>query len=261
MILVRHELRRGKTAFLIWTLAICFLLSVSVFLFPEMKKETDTINEMFSSMGAFTSAFGMDKLNFGTLSGYYAVECGNVLGLGGAFFAALCAAGILCKEEKLGTADYLLTHPVSRARIVTEKLFSVIIRIAAMNLAVFAVSIAAVAAIGESVPWKEVSLLHLAYLILQIEIAGICFPVSAAARNGAAGAGLGIAAIMYFVNIIANITEKAGFLKYFTPFGYCEGADIVSNGSLDLPKIAIGAAIFAVCVAAAYLIYEKKDIR
>ena len=46
------------------------------------------MNEMFSSMGAFSSAFGMDRLNFGTLIGFYATECGNILGLGGAFFAS-----------------------------------------------------------------------------------------------------------------------------------------------------------------------------
>ena len=64
----------------------------------------------------------MDRLNFGTLIGFYAIECGNVLGLGGAFYAALCAAAILSKEEKERTAEFLLTHPVSRIRIITEKL-------------------------------------------------------------------------------------------------------------------------------------------
>ena len=100
MTLVKHELRQGKTAFLIWTAAIGFLLGVCVFLFPEMKGEMEGIGEVFSSMGSFTAAFGMDRLNFGTLVGYYTIECGNVLGLGGAFFSALCAVNILSKEEK-----------------------------------------------------------------------------------------------------------------------------------------------------------------
>ena len=52
-------------------------------------------------------------------------------------------------------------------------------------------------------------------------------------RKGSAGVGLGIAVIMYFLNLISNIAEVAEFLKYITPFGYCEGADIVTNGSLD----------------------------
>ena len=70
------------------------------------------INEVFASMGAFTAAFGMDRLNFGTLVGFYAIECGNVLGLGGAFYASLCAVSMLSKEEKEKTAEFLFTHPI-----------------------------------------------------------------------------------------------------------------------------------------------------
>ena len=101
MILVRHELKQGRTAFLIWTAAVGGLLAVCVFLFPEMKGEMEGVSDIFSSMGSFTAAFGMDRLNFGTLTGFYAVECGNVLGLGGAFFASLFGVGLLSKEEKL----------------------------------------------------------------------------------------------------------------------------------------------------------------
>lgn len=79
MTLLRHELRQGRTALLIWTAAIGGLLMACVLLFPEMGGEMNEMGEMFSSMGAFTAAFGMDKLNFGSFSGYYAIECGNVL--------------------------------------------------------------------------------------------------------------------------------------------------------------------------------------
>ena len=120
MTLVRHELRQGKTPFLIWTASIGFLLVICIFLFPEMKGQMDSVSDVFASMGSFTQAFGMDRLNFGTLIGFYAVECGNVLGLGGAFFASLCAVGVLSKEEEDKTAEFLLTHPVSRKRFITE---------------------------------------------------------------------------------------------------------------------------------------------
>ncbi len=260
MTIVKHELRQGKRSFLIWTAAIGFLLGICIFLFPEMKGEMDSVSEMFAQMGSFTAAFGMDRLNFGTLLGYYAIECGNVLGLGGAFFAALCGVGILSKEERDRTAEFLLTHPVSRTRIVTEKLIAVLIQIVAMNLIIYAVSAGSMAAVGEEIPWKELNLLHLAYFLLQLVLAGICFGISAFMRRGSVAAGLGLAALMYFLNLIANITESASFLKYVTPFGFCDGADIVTNGSLDGPKVAIGLTLGAAGIAAAYLQYTKKDI-
>lgn len=260
MTIAKHELRQGKTSFLIWTASIGFLLAVCIFLFPEMKGQMDSVSNVFSSMGSFTEAFGMDRLNFGTLIGFYAVECGNVLGLGGAFYAALCAISILSKEEKDRTVEFLLTHPVSRKKIVTEKLVAVWIQITVMNVIIYVLSVTSIGMIGEEIPWKEISLLHLAYYLLQIELAGICFGISAFLRKGSAGIGLGIATMMYFLNLIANIAESAEFLKYITPFGYCEGADIVTNNNLDGIKVTIGMVLCVAGIVSAYLKYTKKDI-
>ena len=217
MTLFKHELRQGRTALIVWTASIAFLFAVCIFIFPDMKSQTEGLNELFASMGGFTAAFGMDQVNFGTLTGFYAVECGNILGLGGAFFAALCGVGALCKEEKERTAEFLLVHPISRARIVTEKLLAVLVQILLLNAAVFALSAGSIACIGESIPWKEITLLHLANLILQLELAGILFGVSAFLRRGGLGAGLGLAAVMYFLNIIANLTDRRSFCATSRP--------------------------------------------
>lgn len=260
MTIVKHELRQGRISFWIWAASIGFLLATCVFLFPEMKGQMDGINDIFASMGSFSEAFGMDRLNFGTLIGFYAVECGNILGLGGAFYAAICAVSMLSKEERDRTAEFLLTHPVSRVRIITEKLIAVLIQITAMNIMIYALSVGSIAAIGEEIPWKEITLMHLAYDLLQIELAGICFGISAFLRKASVGVGLGIAVMMYFLNLIANIADVAEFLKYITPFGYCEGADIVSNGSLDGIMVTIGMVLCVGGIAAAYWKYTKKDI-
>ena len=257
---MKHELRQGWVSLAVWTGAIGFLMAVCIFLFPEMKGQMEGVNEIFASMGSFTAAFGMDRLNFGTLVGFYGVECGNILGLGGAFYAALCAVGVLAKEEKEGTAEFLLTHPVSRGRVLTQKLAAVLLQIVVLNLAVYGIALVSIAAIGEDMPWKEVSLMHLAYFLMQIEIAGICFGISAFVRSGSVGIGLGLATMLYFLNLAANIAESAEFLKYITPFGYTEGADIVSSGKLDGLMVLLGMLYGAIGIAAGYWHYCKKDI-
>lgn len=261
MTLIRHELRQGRLSLLIWTGAVAFLLAVCVLIYPEMGSDMDAVGDMFASMGSFTAAFGMDRLNFGTLIGFYALECGNVLGLGGAFFASLTAVSALTKEEKEHTAEFLLTHPVSRASIMTHKLSAVLIQIIAMNAVVLAAAFGSMAAIGEEIPYKELLLLHLAYFLLQLELAGICFGVSAFLRRGSVGVGLGIAMMMYFFNLIANMSEQAEALRYITPFAYCDGADIVSNLALDTPLVLLGMGFGIIGIAAAYIRYCRKDIR
>lgn len=260
MIMIRHELKQNRISLVVWTAAIGLLFAVCIFIFPEMKEEMDGVGDMFASMGSFTEAFGMDKVSFGTLTGFYAVECGNILGLGGAFFAALCGVSVLAKEEKEHTAEFLLTHPVSRAHIVMDKLLAVKLQVFFLNAVVYVLSIGSIAWIGEPIPWKEISLLHLAYLLLQMEIAGICFGISAFLRHGSMGIGLGVAAMMYFLNLIANISDSAKFLRYVTPFAYAEGADIVTNVSLDVGLVLLGLVYGTVGIAAAYVKYCGKDI-
>ena len=152
MTLLRHELRQGRKTLAVWTACIGMLIAVCVLLYPDIKGEMEGVSRMFATMGAFSAAFGMDRLNFGTLTGFYAVECGNILGLGGAFFAALTGISALAGEERNHTAEFLLTHPVSRGRVVLEKLLSVLLPVVTLNLTVFALSAASVALIGETVP-------------------------------------------------------------------------------------------------------------
>ena len=235
MTIVRHELWQGRAALAIWAGSIAALLAACVFLFPGMRSQMAAVSEAFASMGGFTAAFGMDRLRGGTLTGFYAVESGTILGLGGAFFASLTGASVLSKEERGRTADLLLTHPISRGRVVTEKL--------------------------AAVPWREILLLHGAYALLHIELGCVCVGLSAFLRRGGAGIGIGLAAALYSLELIANMTDRAGPLRYITPFSYCEGADILAGGRLDAGPVAAGMLLAAAGAAMAYCRYRGKDIR
>lgn len=260
MTILQHELRRGRAQLLIWTAAVGALLVVCVLLFPEMKGEMAQASGMFASMGSFTQAFGMDRLDFGTLIGFYGVECGNVLGLGGAFFASLLGISALGKEEGGRTAELLLTHPVTRARVLGEKLAAVLVQVLLFNAVILALALLSIRAIGEAVPAHDLLLMHAAYLIMQLELAAICFGISAFLRRGGLGIGLGLAAVAYFLNLIANIAGSAAWLKSVTPFGYADSADIVSSG-LNAGRIALGVAIGAIAAAIGCAHYARKDIQ
>lgn len=260
MRLLKHEMRQGILSLAIWTGSIAFLMVICIVMFPEMKGQMEDVSDMFASMGSFTAAFGMDRLSFGTLTGFYAIECGNILGLGGAFYAALTGITALAKEEKEHTAEFLLTHPVTRTGIVSAKLASVLFQITVMNVLILAISLISILFIDEEIPWKELLLFHLAYYLLQLEIGGICFGISAFLHRSGLGIGLGLACLMYFLNLIANISESAEFLKYITPFGYADGADIVTEEALNGPMVAVGVSLAVIGIAAAYWKYNRKDI-
>ncbi len=260
MTIFKHEMRVNKWQYIIWSLAVAFMLGVALIIYPEMKSQMNELTDMFSQMGAFTEAFGMDKLNFGEFMGYFATECANTVALGGSIFAAMVGVTALYKEESNGTAEFLLAHPISRTRIALEKLIAVIAQLLVFIVSAALVSFVSAAIIGEAFEAKTATLIFLSQFLMQAEIALICFAVSSLVRKGGIGIGIGIAASFYFMNILSNITESLEFLKYITPFGFADCAYIVSEGGIDLTKLVIGFAVSALCVAFAIYRYGKKEI-
>lgn len=260
MTLFLHELRCGRLFLIIWTAAVCFLLSVSIFIYPEMAGEMEDMTDMFANMGSFTDAFGMDQLSFGEFMGYFAIECGNQLGLGGAMFAAIIGASALSREERDGTAEFLLTHPVSRGKVVLFKYLSLLSQVFIFTAAVGGCALGAAFVIGEEFDLSAMLLLFLAYLLLEIQITSITFGISAFLRKGGMAAGLGVGLGLYFVGIVANLTEALEFLKFFTPFSYTDGGRIVNDLVIEPKYLAVGGIFTALGVAVAFIKYCKKDI-
>lgn len=255
-----HELKRGRLPLLIWAAAIASMMAIAVLLYPEMAPQMSEMEEMMANMGSLSDAFGMDSLQFGNFIDYFAMECGSVMGLGGAIFAAITGFAILGKEEREHTAEFLYTHPLSRTRILLEKLLALAAQIILLNLIVAVVTVGAIALIGEEVDVGVLCLLLLSYLLLELEIAQLCFGISSFLHGGGLGIGLGLAIGMYFLNLLANIAEEAKWLKYLTPFAYTEGADIVKEHALNTTYLLIGAGLTAAVLIAAFLRFRKKDL-
>lgn len=260
MTILKHELRSGRISLIIWSLAISFFLAVCILIYPQISVQMEGVSDLFSQMGGFSQAFGMDKINFGEFIGFFGVECGNILGLGGAFFAALLGISALSGEEAGHTAEFLFTHPVSRLHIAVEKLFSVFVQITLFQTTAALITALCIHFIGQTPPLKPLVLLFIAYYLLQIEIACICFCLSAFFRKKGMGAGLGIAVALYFLNLIANLTESAKFLKYFTPFGFADSSAIIANESLNAAFLIVGAVVSVLCIVLALHQFNRKDL-
>ena len=260
MAILFHEIRRNRLSLIIWSLAIAYMLAISIIIFPEMQTQMGDIGEMFSDMGAFSEAFGMDQLNLGEFMDYFGIECSNTLGLGGAIFAALVGAGALAKEEKEHTAEFLLSHPQSRVRIITEKLLSVILQLFILNAVVIIFSAISIIAIDVELDIGKLALIVLSHILLQIEIAAITFGISAFMKRGEVGLGLGLVFGLYFANILANLTEDLEFIKFITPYSFTDGAHILNEGAIEAKYLAVGMVFAAVGIASAYVKYTKKDI-
>ena len=53
MTIFMHEMKRGKISLIIWTAILAFMLSVCVFIYPEMSAEMAEMGDMFFRDGCF----------------------------------------------------------------------------------------------------------------------------------------------------------------------------------------------------------------
>lgn len=260
MTFIKHELKTNLKSLLIWTLAVGGMIFCFLLVFPVMEDSVNEISEAYSQMGDFSVAFGMDKINMGTAMGFFGIEIGAVLSLGGSMFASIVGIGMLAKEEGGHTTEFLFVTPNRRTYFITSKLIAGIILVAIFNVVCMALGIAGFKCIGEDLVWKQYLLYFLAQVLMYLQIMGMCFGISAFLKKNNIGLGIGIAMVLYFVNLFANITEEVEKLHYITPFSYADAADIFTTEKIKTEYLIPGMVIMVVAVIVGYVKYSKKDL-
>lgn len=260
MTLYRHELKQNRLSLIIWCGVVCAMTALTMLLYPSFKDQMGSLSSVMAMLGPFSSALGLNQIDMSTAIGFYGVETGTMLSIGGTMFAAFTGIAMLSKEEGGRTAEFLLTQPVSRTRVVLEKLLALITLLILFNAFSVLFGRLCFVIIGEPLPAKEFLLFHLLQLCLHIEIGAICFGLSAWFRRSQIGLGLGLALILYFLSLIVNMVDSVKFMRYVTPFSYAEASQIFTKGTADGILLLIGGIVTAAGIGAAFLQYGRKDI-
>lgn len=255
-----NGVKRGKIPLLILSFGLTAMLVLCVVLYPLMKEQMASFQDMAQQMGDLGSAMGMDSTLFSSYLGYYGAECESLVGIGGMVFAAYLGGTAISKELKRKTGEFLFSHPVSRNRVLTEKILCSLIQIVALNVIIAVISFGASLAIGEDFQIELFWLIHAALLIMQFEVFFITFAFSAALKAGGAGVGIAIGFGLYFMDMISSLVNEAEFLKYITPFGYTHSSVIIGDEGLDLLLIALGIVYSIIAAALSYLLFNKRDL-
>jgi len=262
MVLFLQECKMNMKTMLVWAFCVGGLCLGCLLLYDSLGDSVGEMSDLFADMGAFSEALGMDRVNIGTLEGYYAVEISMLLSLGGAMYSAMLGAGLVAKEEEGKTYEFLNIHPLGRGRILCEK-YGVL---AAMLLVFHGICtcliLAGFAWMGGMPDRGSFVRYHGAAFFMCLEIGTVCFLCSVICRKRPVGAAVGIAVLAYMLDLVCRVVPALGKVKYLTPFYYCNAADIFSGGeeSAWLCGIGIGAAILAAAFGTAYGVYRRKDL-
>lgn len=260
MYILRHEVKRQWVSLSIFALVLSFILAVVVVMYPAMAEDMGGIMSLVEGLGMFTEALNLDISQLNSLIGFYGMEMESMVGIAGALYAAFLGISLLAKEESHHTAEFLLTHPIKRHQVYLEKLAALLLMITVFNLIIYAIALMTIYLSGQTVPLVGFTLLHLATLLVQLNIGLLCFGLSAFLRSEKIGLGMGIALLLYFFSIFANIWSELAWLRFITPFQYAFATDILNENQLNLGLIAIVFGMGLLVSLIGLVHYNHRDI-
>lgn len=264
MNLYLREFKRNSKSLIIWSIILMGLVILLMSIYPSMAKNSDKISQLLDAYPKeLLSAFDMDKLDFSDVFGYYSMEGYLFVTLFGSIYTILLASGILSKEQGDKTIEFLLSKPITRKEIVTSKLLTFLTNIVILNLLLTLSLLFSVTVFNsKEYSMKILIYLSLAPLLLHLTFGTIGFFISLFMKKSRQilSVSLGLVLTMYFLSIIAKISDKLEFLKHFTPFEYINAGDIIANKSLNSGYMLILLIVNLLAVTLSYLVYNKKDI-
>lgn len=265
MIIFKREFKVNLKSLMMWSLSLSAIILIMLSIYPQLASEHQNIAKLIESLpDSFRNAFNMDAVDISTLIGFYSLESYIMITLLGSIYATILASGILSKEENDHTAEFLLSKPVSRKRIATEKLIVVF-----LNLIIFNITVAIASLLGfqfsenSDVPMDTFFALILGAFFLHVTFASIAFLLSSFVTKSRKilALSLGLVLVMYFLSIVAGLSEKLKILGYLTPFEFVKAADILLSHSLDVLYVVIMLLLSVVSITLAYMVYGRKDMQ
>ena len=254
------ELNQNWKLLTIWTAVVAGMNFIIMFIYPQIAGQTEEVMNIYANLGAFSDAFGINRLSLGSALGFYGVEGGAMVSIGGGMLAGLLGSGILCKEEGKHTAEFLMTMPVRREKVALQKLAAVCTLVVLFNLVCGAAGVGAFAVIEETLDGELFLKYHIAQLVMQLEIGCICFGISAFLRKVSMGVGIGVALIFYFLQMFVNISEDMEWLKYITPYYYSDASYILAGYDMELGIMIWGVLLGIVATAVGTWWFGRKDL-
>ncbi len=257
-----RELKANLKSLLIWSAIIILLIFMAVTKFSAFAGDPETLKMLDSMPPALLDALSMRGFNLTTLSGFYGVMF-IYFGLMAAIAAATWGSDIISKEERDKTVEFSLVLPVTRSRVITAKGLAALINCIAFVLITWAVSLVAVRSYNPDQAFYDYLALEMqAMFMIELIFLAIGLLLGCAMKQYKLSGSTAVAIILatYFMSILAVMNENLDFLKYFTPFKYFDAGELFRSGKMDSAYLLLSAAIIAVCVAAAYWIYNKRDL-
>ena len=262
--MLKREFRINFKNFCVWLFILVGIFALVYLMYPSItnSENSEMLNEVLKSFPKdLLVAFNMDITDINTVFGWLKSEGYIFILLITSAYAAIMGSNIALKEENDMTIEYLNSLPISRNRILTNKIICGLSYIVLMVLCIGVFNIICLFLSG-TFDMEVFLLLSLAPIFTSIVTFLLCLFLSTFTHKtkNMLGISLGIVFISYFLQIVSNIAEQVEFLKYVSIFTLADTRNIIINGTIDNNIIIVSAIISLVLLICTYINYNRKEL-
>ncbi|HBP38619.1 MAG TPA: hypothetical protein DD640_07755 [Clostridiales bacterium] len=262
MNILKQELKMAFRSWLYFTFGMLATLIIFISFFNVFQTDAALMDQLLQNFPQeFKAAFGFADVKLSSIDGYLSFTISYIV-LVGAVYGMKLGLALPSEEYRAKAADFLLTKPVRRTRVVTAKLLTVLICLFAQNIIIFGAGLAAANLLAADKPdVLTFTLLCFSILFVQLFFAGIGLALAAVLQKikSVMPITLGVVFFFFIIELInQSLQEKP--LTYLTPFSYFKGSDILASRVYDSTYLIIDLAVFVVFTGLGYWIYQKKDV-
>lgn len=250
--------RDQRRAWLYWSIAVAAVTTMYVALYPSMGG-MDLENVIQNMPDALVTALGYDRI--ATAPGYLTSTVFGLLGPALLLvFSIGLGARLIAGQEEDGTLELEFTAPVSRRKLLLERLATLWLGALTLVAVITGTSIVIVAGMGIEVEVVGILAGGTGLLLLTAGFGTVAFGVGAATgrRGMALGAGAGLAVLAYMLNAIGPLLDASWMLQ-LSPFAWYLEGDPLAAGFVWW-RIGLLALLPAVFGALGLVRFERRDL-
>jgi len=267
--LFRTTLKLSQWAIVAWAVFLVLYGLLMILLFPSIQESSGPMEEYVRSLPeGLLSAMGLteevldDMFATGgfSLAGFLGTEYLTWWPLVAGIYAFMFGSGIVAREAERGTMEFLLSHPISRHRVVVSKFASFLAIVGILVVCSILGIAAGLPTVDENLNMMRVFLVFVQGGLVVTAIAAYSLLVSCLVldpRKAMTIAG-GITAALYILNLLGPIMGPFDWLQKLSLFYHFQPFEMLLQGNFALSGLLVYIGITAVCFAAALVVFQRR---
>jgi ABC-2 type transport system permease protein len=258
-----RELKASWKGIIFWSIGTIILVWSGLVKYATINTTGQSITDLMKQFPRSVQViFGISDFDLTKISGFFGVTF-MYIALLATIHAILLGSGIIAKEERDKTSEFLLTKPTSRSKVITAKIFAGLVMLLIMNIVITISSLFFVNLYsnGESIV-SEILLLMTGLLCLQLIFFFIGTAVASVVKKAKAASSIatGVLLFTFILTFLINMDERLDVFHYLTPFKYFDAKTIMADGHLSVFYLILAGVLVFASILLTYRAYQAKDL-